>query len=222
MTVYLGIGLFLVDGPWLILKYYTSQVASQLFDLSPEIFHAFFIVYLTIFIAPRSVRLSNRVFGSWWIRATILVASAVLVIIEFCATRFMPLCTLSIYIQESLLKYPIFVFSALLHIAIILFLAFGVVSIQIEKFPVLVVTGIAFFILEAIYIVKMYVRFFIQVRSIGVAFATDVCYILVANVVSIFFLMVNLPVMPSLDVKAATGADPVDITEPLTSDNVDE
>jgi hypothetical protein len=207
-TVWLGTGLILIDGPWLILKYYTSQVASQLFDLSPELFHAFFIVYLTIFIAERSVRLSNHIFSSWWIRGTFLAASAVLVIIQFCATKLMPLCTLSIFITESLLKYPIFVFSGILHLAIVLFLGFGVVSVQIEQFMLLIVAGVAFFLLEAIYIVKMYVRFFISVESIGVAFAADFLYILMANIVAIFFLQVNLPVRPSFAAaKAAPEAE---------------
>jgi hypothetical protein len=197
-TVFLGIGLFLIDGPWLILKYYTSWVASQIFDLSTEIFHAGFIVFLTIFIAERTLSLANRIFSSWWIRGTFLATSLLLVVVEFAITGLMPLCTLSIYIKNSLLRWPIYVGSALLHAAITLLLFFGVVSVQIEKLLVLEVAAFAFFILEAIYIVKMYIRFFVPHETIGVAFGADVFYILMANIVAIFFLKTNLPVVSGL------------------------
>jgi hypothetical protein len=197
-TLFLGVGLFLIDGPWLILKYYTSRVASQIFDLAPEIFHAGFIVFLTIFIAERTVTWQNRVFSSWWIRGIILVTSLILIIVEFVITGLMPLCTLSIYLSESIGKYPVYTISALLHVAIILLLIFGVLSVQIEKLLVVAVAAFAFFILEAIYIAKMYIRFFIPRETVGVAFGADLFYILMANVVSIFFLKVNLPVVSGL------------------------
>jgi hypothetical protein len=193
-TLLLGLCAFLIDGPWLVLRYYTPRVCSQLFDLGPEIFHIVFIIHLTLFIAERTFGFANRLFGGSVLQITFAVSSLVVLVLEFVITQLMPLCTLSIYIGESSLKYPTVVLSALIHIGVVLLLIVGVLSVQIEKLLVLIVAAFTFFVLEAIYIVRMYIRFFIPVQAVGVAFAADICYILMANIVTIFFLIVNLPI----------------------------
>lgn len=193
-TLFLGLFLFFVDGPWLILKYYSPTVASQLFDLAPEVFHIAFMLVVSFFMSARTFGLVNRLCSSWIIRGTIAAASFVLIVLEFCVTKMMPLCTLSLYLDGSLLKYPIFVMSALIHIGIIGFLIFGVLSLQLERVFVLVICSLVFFILEAIYVMRMYIRFFIPVHAIGVSFSADVFYVLVANIVSLFMLLTNLPI----------------------------
>jgi hypothetical protein len=57
----------------------------------------------------------------------------------------------------------------------------------------------------------MYIRFFIPVEAVGVAFGADVFYILMANMVTIFFLVVNLPIK-----RPESGGErvPVPIDEP--------
>ena len=216
-TLVLGLFLFFVDGPWLILKYYTPSVASQLFDLAPEVFHVAFMGVVSFFMASRTLGLANRIFSSWVVRGTIAVASFVLVVLEFCVTKLMPLCTMSLYLQNSLLKYPIYVISALIHVGIVGFLIFGVLSLQIQKVFVLVICSLVFFILEAIYIMRMYIRFFIPIHSIGVSFAADVFYVIIANIVAIFMLITNLPVSSGLaedQVESNELAEPVSETTP--------
>jgi hypothetical protein len=216
-TLVLGLCAFLIDGPWLVLRYHTPRVCSQLFDLGPEIFHVVFIVSLTFFIAERTFGFANRLFDGLVLQITFAVSSLVVLILEFVITQLMPLCTLSIYIGESSLKYPTVVLSALVHIAVVLLLIIGVLSVQIEKLLVLIVAAFTFFVLEAIYIVRMYIRFFIPVQAVGVAFGADVFYILMANIVTIFFLVVNLPIKPQIprsmsEIVSETGDDGNEVT----------
>jgi hypothetical protein len=95
---------------------------------------------------------------------------------------------------------------------VVLLLIFGVLSVQIEKLLVLIVAAFTFIVLEAIYIIRMYIRFLIPVQAVGVAFGADVFYILMANMVTIFFLIVNLPVngqtqRSGLEMVSGTGDD---------------
>lgn len=221
-TLLLGLGLFFIDGPWLILKYYTPRVASQIFDLMPEIFHIFYIIVFTYFVAYRSIGFVNKIFGSWILRGSIISGLFILVVLQFVITKLMPLSTLSIYIKESKLMIPFSVIAIVFHFGILVLMIFGIQSLQIEKFFVMVVTSMTFVLLQGIEIIKTCIRIWIPLNSAGVSFSADVFYIVMANMVTLYFMMVNLPTTKYIEFES-TGfekAEP-ELKEPMLDSQED-
>jgi hypothetical protein len=192
ILVLTGSGL-LIDGPWLILKYYTSQVASQIFDLSPPIFHVVFLTTVTFFIADRTIDFAHRLFDSWVIRGVIIGGSFIVLVCEFVVANPMPLSAITLYIGESPLRFPIYVFSAVLQAGTIILLIFGVASLQIARVTTLALAATLFGVVEAAFVARTYIRYFVPPEAIGLAFGADVFYILLANVVIAFLLLNGLP-----------------------------
>jgi hypothetical protein len=178
------------------MKYFTSHVASQIFDLAPELFNAAFIVFECMFIVHRTVGLANRFFGSWIIRSLFVIGRWV-VVLQFFVTKSMPLCTLSLYIRDSALRIPIYVCTVVIQIETFLTLAWGISCLQIERVGVVVLIAFNFLVVEAAYAVRMYIRLFIPPAAIGVAFGGDLFYILVANTATVCLLINNLPLKKS-------------------------
>lgn len=208
-TFYLGLFIFFVDGPWIILKYYTPSVASQIFDLAPEMFHIAFLVTITFLVSSRSIELSHAIFSSWIVRIVIISFQIILIVVQFVVTKLMPLCTFSVYIQKSSLKIPIIAISIIFHMIILSLLLWGIFSLQIERVFVLVITAFSFIILELIYIARLYIRIWIPFNAIGASFAADVFYILMANIITIFFLVVNMPFQKTLENQNKEIEDPI-------------
>ncbi|OHT15520.1 hypothetical protein TRFO_02841 [Tritrichomonas foetus] len=212
-TFYLGLFIFLVDGPWLILKYYTPKVSSQIFDLAPEIFHIAFFLTMTFFVSARTVELPHVIFSSWVVRFVISSLLFIIIVTQFVVTKLMPLCTLSVYIKESSLEYPIYAVSAVTHLIILGLLIFGVLSLQIERVFVVVLSAFSFTILEVIYIARLCIRFWIPFQALGISFAADVFYILMANIITIFFLCVNLPFKKTLQADEDASSREIPLTD---------
>jgi hypothetical protein len=189
----LGLASLLVSGPWLVLKYYTSEVASQIFDLAPPIYHVWFVIFATFFMAERTAGLANRILSSLLLRGLIVGASLLVLVCEFVVASPMPLSTLAIYLPDSPLRFPIWGVSAVLQAGTIALFIFGLVSLQIERVTTLKLAAVIFGLVEAAFITRTYVRFFIPPTAVGMAFGVDLFYILIANVVTTFMLLNGLP-----------------------------
>jgi hypothetical protein len=191
-TLALGAWVLVVDGPWLILKYFTSHAASHIFDLAPELFNAAFLLFECMFIAHRTAGVINRFFSSRIIRALFVMGRWV-VVLQFFVTKSMPLCTLSLYIQDSVLRIPIDVCTVVIQIETILTLAWGISCLHIQSASVLMLIAFNFLVVEAAYAVRMYVRLFIPPVAVSLAFGADLFYILVANTATACLLINTLP-----------------------------
>ncbi|OHS98083.1 hypothetical protein TRFO_35546 [Tritrichomonas foetus] len=193
-TLFLGIGLIFIDGPWLLMRYYIPSYSSHVFDISPDFFHLIFIIFSMYFISSRTLELPNRIFNSKLILLSVCSLCVMNVAIQLMVTDFMPPSTLSLHINESsLLKYSFYTIAFIYHGIVIGLLIFGVLFLQIESFQVLLLVSFSLIILEVIDIIRTLLRMFISIDQIGFCFATDLFYILMANVISFFFLSSNLP-----------------------------
>lgn len=201
-TIYLAAFLIYIDGPWLIIKYYSPGIASPLFDFTSEIFHMAYLIAVTYFVSAKTVELPHAIFNSWIVRSGIIGIHVILIVIQFVVTKLMPLCTLSVFIDSSSLKIPIIACSVVFHVLILGLLIYGVFSLQIEKVFVLVLSSFSFIILEVTYIIRLYKRIWIPFNALGVSFAAEFFYILMANIMTIFFLIVNTPIKKLVDDQA--------------------
>jgi hypothetical protein len=199
---------FLLDGPWLFLKYYTSRVAAQIFDLAPPLFHVVFLVTVTFFIAERTTDFTGRIFASWIIRGLIAGGSLIVLVCEFVVASPMPLSTLSVYLRESALRFPAYVLSGVLQAGSVALLVFGIASLQIARVTVLALTAVIFGLVEAAFVARTYVRYFVPTTAIGLAFGADVFYTLLANAALGFLLLNGLP-----QAKARPGDGPSNMPE---------
>lgn len=221
VTLLLGLFLFLVDGPWLILKYYTPRVASQLFDLMPELYHMVFLIAFTYFIAYRSIGSTNRIFSSWILKGSILAGLLILMVLQFVMTGLMPLSTLSIYIKTSKLRVPFSVIAIIFHVGIFALQIYGIHSLQIERFMVMIVAAVSFLVLEGIQITKLCIRIWVPISSAGSSFSADIFYIAMANMVTLYFLMINLPTSKTLiSMEVGFEKDP-DLKDPMLDSQQD-
>jgi hypothetical protein len=135
----------------------------------------------------------------------IAAASLIVLICEFIVVSPMPVSAIALYIQESPLRFPIYVLSALLQAGTIFFLIFGIASLQIARVTTLALAAVIFGVVEAAFVVRTYIRYFVPLEAIGLSFGADVFYILLANVVIAFLLLNGLP--------EGKGSGPVNMPE---------
>ena len=200
-SLFLGLGLVIIDGPWILLKYYIPGYFSQFFDVVPDIFHAVFLLFLTYFVESRTLELPHRIFKSYVIKASILIFSAAIISLQFFVTDSMPLSTMALHLKldddtrkpPSSLVYTMYVFVSLYIIASFCLTIFGILSLQFKIFQVLILVSLTFIILQIIYTVRTILRIFVPYSQIGFAFAMDIFYILMSNIVTFFFLSSNIP-----------------------------
>ena len=217
-TLFLGLFILLVDGPWLIMKYYVPKVASQIFDLSVELFHIVFFLTITYFVSGKTNGLPHLIFSSWVVRGAVSCMQFILIVVQFVITKLMPLKTLSEYIDESSLGTPLIVLTITNHIVIFALLIYGAMSLQIERIFVHLISSFVFIILELLYLIRISIRFWIPFEGLGLSFSGDLFYILMANVVTIFFLCLNLPIKKTLEINQSLETP---LTE-IDQDNIKE
>ena len=194
VILFLALSLLLIDGPWLVLKYYTSSIFTQVFDIGPELFHILFILATTFIIAAKTADMPHRVFSSLIIRCSICAGLIILMVLQFCITKLMPLHTLSIFKNQSYLTIPSICLFIIFHLGILLLLIYGILSLQIQNIFVLILTTFSILLLELIQITITIIRFSIPRESIGSSFAGEIFYILMANIITLFLLLTGLPV----------------------------
>ena len=211
-TLFLGILLVLIDGPWIILKNYTTGLFSQLFEITPELFHAFFMVFATVFFNARTDdgEQKTSMLSTWTHRILIITLFIVLNILEFFATDGMPVQTLSLYIYDSSLMWPILVTGIICHLLIMTMLVKGARSMRIMSSTTLMMCTFAFGYLEFIQTLGFMLKL-IPGISFGINNELNMYYIFSANVIAVFFMYINLPV--SVQMELDTQATPAILDE---------
>ena len=195
-SLFLGLGLVIIDGPWILLKYYIPGYFSQFFDIVPDVFHIIFLIFLTFFVESRTLELPHRIFASYSIKISILILFIMTISLQFFVTDSMPLSTMALHLKlddesrkpPSSLIYTMYSFAFLYIIASFSLIIYGILSLQFRIFQVLILVSLTFIILQIIYTVRTVIRIFIPYNQIGFAFSMDIFYILIANVVTFFFL----------------------------------
>ena len=219
-TLFLGLAALCIDGPWLILKYYSSYWFSNIYDIMPEIYHIVYILFIMSFFNAMTNGWVNRILGSWLLSLVIAIGLITIIILESIATNYLPLNTASIFLHESPLQIPIYVLTFIMHAAICGLLFIGVTHMQIPDDATLVLTSLDLVVVEVLDIVRVCLRFWCPRTQLGYSFAADVCYILVANYITSFMLNFNLPVAKALDVEKSREMENAII--PQQQDNADD
>lgn len=200
-TLVLGLAALCIDGPWLILKYYSSKWFSNIYDIMPELFHIVFVLFVMSFFNSLTHGIINRVLGSWTLSLFIAAGLISVIVLESVATNYLPLNAGSIFLGESALQIPIVVLSVIMHLIIIGIIVLGIINVQIPDDATLVLTSLNIMLVEVLDVIRVGLRFWCPRKRIGFSFAADVFYILVANYVTAFFLTFNLPVALAIDVE---------------------
>ena len=192
-TLVLAFAAFFLDGPWLILKYYVPKLSNG-YDVMPELYHIVFIFFFMSFFNAQTHGWANRVFGSWVIAIVIAVCLLVIIVLENIITNLVPLNATSVFLDESIYKFPTLALTFVIHAIIIAMIIAGVCTVQIRNDATLILVSMSILLVEVLEIVRVCLRFYAPLEHLGYSFAADVFYILVANYVTSFFLRNNLPV----------------------------
>lgn len=193
-TLYLGLLLICLDGPWLVMKYYSSYWFSTIYDIMPEIFHGIYILFLMAFFNSLTHGWANRIFGSWAIGIIICLSLIILLGLQLTITEGMPLNALSVFFQNSSMKIPVLSFTITMHSIITFIIVLGIFNIQIVSNASMILVSFIVAIPEILDIVRVILRLYASRTRLGSSFEADIAYILCTNLVCIFFITNNLPV----------------------------
>lgn len=218
-VLYLALAAIFIDGPWLVMKYYAVSWFSNIYDITPELFHIVFIMFIMALFNGLTNGWANRIFGSWIISGVIALGLIVVIILESIATSYTPLNTASLFLGESILRIPIYIVTFSMHLIVLAICITGIATIQIINDYTLILTGLASIYIEVLDILRVFLRFFCPREHVGFSFAADVFYILNANFITIFFLVNNLPV--SLAINAGEDLQEAMIPE-VTAPELDD
>jgi len=225
-TLSLAFAAIFIDGPWLILKYYVPKLSNG-YDVMPELYHIVFIFFFMSFFNAETHGWANRIFGSWVIAIVIAVCLLVNIILENVITNAVPLNATSVFLDESVYKIPVLTLTFVIHFIILALIIAGVCTIQIRNDATLILISMSILLVEVLDIVRVCLRFFAPLESLGYSFAADVFYIMVANYVTSFFLRNNLPVALAIqegmkeDIKDPMLPDTEDLNEANDMDTRD-
>ena len=192
--------LLLVDGPWLLCQYYSIASFSQVFDMMPQIFHAFFVIYAFAFFSVRTIKAVKKIYKNKIIYCCIICFSIILLILQFTITKRKPLPTLAFYKKDnkSILAILIILF-LLYHGGIIFGFIYGFIKLQFEKLIPILIIGVIFCSAEAIEIIEFLIRISVGYDHFGLSMAADILYILMANIITLVLLYVDTPVSQQSD-----------------------
>lgn len=221
-TIFLGLACLCIDGPWLVLKYYSAYWFSNIYDIMPELFHMYFIFFVMSFFFTQTHTWATRIFGSYLIHIAVSFGLLLIIILQSIEFDKMPLNTGSVFIQKSNLKIPIYALTIVYHALILFIMILGIITVQIKEDAVLVLVGLTIILVEILDIIRAILRFNCPRNQLGFTFAADVFYILYANFFTAFYLYYNLPVAKSIDVERKQEAKQTEIAEIDPSEIVNE
>ena len=185
--------LFLIDGPWLVCQYFAIPGFSVVFDLMPQLFHAFFIIYVIVFFAIRTQNFKS-LFSNLWLSILTFIYALVLITMQFLLTSGRQLSMMSIIEKNTGLYIAIIVLFFIYHIWVFGILALGFYDVQIDIKLSWILSIMLFGSLEIINLAVFLTRFFVISSNIGSSSAIDFFYILEANLVCFFLAYLNTPI----------------------------
>ncbi|OHS95599.1 hypothetical protein TRFO_38284 [Tritrichomonas foetus] len=193
--------MFLVDGPWLLCQYYAIPSFSQLFDIMPQLFHAFFIMYVFVFFSSKSRETPKILFNNKIILLCLLAMSIIIIILEFAQTSFKPLAGFAYYktLKSNAILIALATIFIAYHLAIVSSFIYGFIISKFERDSAMIIVIFLFFALEATQIITSLIRIFVNEKLIGTSLAADIFYILEANLVCFIMLYLDTPLSLSKD-----------------------
>ena len=198
-TLFLGLLLTLIDGPWMILRNYSSSKFSTIFEILPQIYHASFMVFAAIFFSVRVPDGHKNIFlSSWIMRVSNFIFYFILNVLEYKSTNGMPLSTLSLYIYQSKYVYYIVLIGLIYHLSMIYMLITSARSLKLMSSTTLLICTFTFTILESIQFFNWLLKF-LPFISVGFNAVCDMYYIYAANAFTIFLMYMNLPVSSMME-----------------------
>jgi len=189
--------LFLVDGPWLLVHYFTHSNFCQVYDSMPQLFHSAFIVFALIFFSVRSE--GTLFFKSNFVYVSILLYSTILLFLQFAITGGKPLAMFPLLKENDMLYIVLLVMFIIYHMAIITMMIYGFFNLKIEKFWSFLIIVFMFLTLETIQVITFFIRVTVNPSNVGQSSSADLFYILEANLVSFFLVYLNTPIGQSSD-----------------------
>ena len=204
-TLFLGLLLTLIDGPWMILRNYSSSSFSTIFEILPQIYHSSFMVFAAIFFSVRVPDGHKNIFlSSWIMRISNFILYFILNILEYICTDGMPLSTLSSFIYQSKLLFYILLIGSVYHIAMLYMLVTSAKSLKIMSSTTLLICTITFTILEFIQFFNWILKF-LPFISFGFNTVCDMYYIYAANAFTVFLMYMNLPVSSMMELDSSVS-----------------
>ena len=123
----------------------------------------------------------------------IVVGLILVIILENTVTNLVPFNALSVFLDDSLLKIPLYGFTFLIHAIIISMIILGF-NVHNQNDVTLVLVSLSILIVEVLDVLHVCLRFWAPLENLDYSFSAVVLYILVANLRISFFLKNNLPV----------------------------
>lgn len=195
MAVILSGILFIVDGPWLLLQYYAVPAFAQVFDVMPQLFHAFFIIFTFAFFSVRTKGATKKFYKHWLIYFCIIIFCIVTLVLQFIVTDLRPIATFPIYRNDSKIMFAVYgVVELVYHLFIVVAFLYGFLKLKISKIWTLTLVIFMFCSLEAVQIAAVFIRCFISSSFLGASVAIDIFYIMEANLITFMILYVDTPV----------------------------
>ncbi|KAH0785933.1 hypothetical protein GPJ56_010194 [Histomonas meleagridis] len=192
--------LIVVDGPWLLCQHFGFSSFSRIFDMAPQIFHAFFVLYAFAFFSVRARNPAKKIYKNKVIYICVILFILILLILQFTVTSGNPLATFALYRKDHTAFVVVLVILFLLyHGSIIFGFVYGFIKLQFEKLLPMLIIAFTFCSLEATQIVAFFSRLFVGQEMVGVSMAADIFYILEANLVTFVLLYVDTPVSQAAD-----------------------
>lgn len=193
--------LFFVDGPWLLCQYYAVPTFSRIFDILPQLFHGFFIIYTFIFFSSRSRETPKKIFNNVTILVCLFLMNLVIIVLEFTETKMKPLIGFAYYktLKMNAMFIILLLIFSIYHISIIGSFIYGFYISKFERKCSFFLTCFMFTILEITQISTFLIRIFINEKLIGTSLAADVFYINEANIFCLILLYLNTPLSLSDD-----------------------
>lgn len=187
--------LVIVDGPWLLSQYYGSSQFSQIFDIMPQLFHGFFIVYTFVFFSSKTKEQPRLIFNNKIILACIFLLSVIIIILEFAETGLKPLNVFAYYktLRSDGVFYVLLILFILYHFSLIGSFLYGFKLSRFERRYSFYLVILMFFIMEITQIITFFVRIFVNEIMIGTSLAADIFYINEANLICFILLYLDTP-----------------------------
>ncbi|EAY09659.1 hypothetical protein TVAG_060350 [Trichomonas vaginalis G3] len=190
--------LFLIDGPWLVFCYYNIPIFSTIFDIMIQIFHIIFILYMFIFFNSKSRNVLFNIFSNKILYGFAIALELLLIILQFVSTDGVSLCVVPMMDKNIPLISSTVAIFVIYHVSILILMTYGFIKMQFECIWGLILLIIMFFTLEIINISVFFVRSFIDLKYAGLGCAFDIFYIIEANLVSMFLVFINTPIIKKL------------------------
>ena len=134
-------------------------------------------VFMAYFLKYYSSKWFSNIYDVMQELFHIVVGLILVIILENVVTNLVPLNALSVFLDDSLLKIPLYGFTFLMHAIIISMIILGVCSVQIQNDATLVLVSLSILIVEVLDVLRVCLRFWAPLENLDYSLTADVLYI---------------------------------------------